>query len=55
LVDWADIDENMTTIDIQIVIEGILATLWGFLVGRKHTDGLPAQTQQFIAAAKLAR
>jgi hypothetical protein len=40
-------------IDIQIEIKGILATLWGFLVGRTHADGLPAQTQQFIAAANL--
>jgi hypothetical protein len=43
---------DVTTIDIQIVIEGILAPLWGFLVGRKHAEGLPAQTERFIAAAK---
>jgi hypothetical protein len=45
---------DVTTIDIQIVIEGILAPLWGVLVGRKHADGLPAQTQRFITAASAS-
>ncbi|MBE9030509.1 SRPBCC family protein [filamentous cyanobacterium LEGE 11480] len=43
---------DATTIDIQIVIEGMFAPIWGVLVGRKHANGLPAQTQRFIAAAR---
>lgn len=43
---------EVTTIDIQITIEGKLSQLWGILVGRKHAGGLPAQTQRFIAAAR---
>ncbi len=43
---------DVTTIDIQIVIEGMLSPVWGVLVGRKHANGLPAQTQRFIAAAR---
>jgi hypothetical protein len=43
---------EVTTIDIQITIQGILAPLWGQLVGRKHAQGLPAQTARFIAAAQ---
>lgn len=46
------LEGDVTTIDIQIVIEGLLAPIWGILVGRKHASGLPAQTQRFIAAAK---
>lgn len=44
--------KDVTTIDIQIVIEGLLSPIWGFLVGQKHANGLPAQTRRFIAAAK---
>jgi hypothetical protein len=43
---------DVTTIDIQIVIEGMLSPLWGLLVGRKHANGLPEQTKRFIAAAR---
>ena len=43
---------DVTTIDIQITIEGFLSPLWGFLVGQKHANGLPAQTTRFIAAAR---
>jgi hypothetical protein len=43
---------DVTTIDIQIVIDGLLSPIWGFLVGRKHAAGLPAQTRRFIAAAR---
>jgi Polyketide cyclase / dehydrase and lipid transport len=46
---------EMTTIEIQIVIEGILSPLWGLLVGRKHANGLAAQTERFIAAAKILK
>jgi hypothetical protein len=41
-----------TTIEIQITIEGILSPLWGLVVGRKHANGLAAQTDRFIAAAR---
>lgn len=46
---------DATTIDIQITIEGGLSQLWGILVGRKHASGLPAQTQNFITAARKLR
>jgi hypothetical protein len=43
---------NVTTIDIQITIQGWLSQLWGLFVGRKHAGGLPIQTQRFIEAAR---
>jgi hypothetical protein len=42
---------EVTTIEVCIEIRGILAPLWGLLVGRKHAQGLPAQTERFIQAA----
>lgn len=44
-----------TRIVVRIRIEGPLAWCWGWLVGRKHAAGLPAQTARFIAAAAAAR
>jgi|LFEF01.1.fsa_nt_gb hypothetical protein len=41
-----------TRIRVDIEIEGPLAPVWGLLVGRKHANGLPAQTQRLLAAAR---
>ncbi len=41
-----------TTIRVDIEIVGPLARLWGMIVGRKHAQGLPAQTARFIAGAR---
>jgi hypothetical protein len=42
-------------ISVKIEITGPLARLWGFLVGRKHAAGIPAQTARILAhAAKRA-
>lgn len=41
-----------TRIVVEIEIEGPLSRLWGWMVGRKHAAGLPAQTERIIARAR---
>jgi len=41
-----------TRIVVEIEIEGPLARVWGWLVGRRHAAGLPAQTERFIVGAR---
>ncbi len=41
-----------TRIQVEIEIEGPLAIPWGWIVGRRHAAGLPAQTERFIAGAR---
>jgi Polyketide cyclase / dehydrase and lipid transport len=40
-----------TIVSVDITIAGPLAQFWGFLVGRKHASGLPAQTERILMAA----
>jgi hypothetical protein len=42
---------SRTVIRVDIEISGPLSALWGRLVGRKHADGLPAQTARILARA----
>ena len=41
-----------TRIRVDIEIRGHFAPLWGWIVGRKHAAGLPAQTARFIEYAR---
>lgn len=41
-----------TTMRVRVEIRGLLAPLWGRLVGRTHVAGLPAQTARIIAQAR---
>jgi hypothetical protein len=41
-----------TTVRVRIEITGLLAALWGRLVGRTHAAGLPAQTARILARAR---
>jgi hypothetical protein len=41
-----------TTVRVRIEITGLLAPLWGRLVGRKHAAGLPSQTDRVVARAR---
>jgi hypothetical protein len=41
-----------TTVRVEIEITGPMAWLWGRTVGRKHAQGLPAQTARILAAAR---
>lgn len=43
---------NQTAIIVDITIFGPLYWLWGRIVGKKHANGLPRQTELFIKAAK---
>lgn len=43
---------EQTTIEVTIQITGPLARVWGWLVGRQHARGLPAQTDRFVAEAR---
>lgn len=40
-----------TTIRVRIEVRGLLAPLWGVLVGRQHAAGLPAQTARVLERA----
>jgi hypothetical protein len=40
-----------TTIRVDILISGPLSRLWGLVVGRKHAEGLPEQTERILMAA----
>jgi hypothetical protein len=42
---------NGTIIRVDIEVSGLLSSVWGRLVGRKHADGLPAQTARILARA----
>ncbi len=42
----------ITTVRVRIEIVGLLAPLWGRLVGRTHASGLPAQTERLLARAR---
>lgn len=42
----------VTTVRVRIEIAGLLAPLWGRLVGRTHAAGLPAQTARILARAR---
>ncbi|BDC48030.1 hypothetical protein F183_A03460 [Bryobacterales bacterium F-183] len=44
-------DGNGTTIDVEIRVRGPLYWLWARVAGAKHAEGLPGQTEKFIAAA----
>lgn len=46
------IEGAKTTVRVTIEIEGPLARLWGWTVGRKHASGLPAQTARILDAAR---
>lgn len=46
-----DLSDN-TRICVDIEIRGPLNRLWGLMVGRKHAEGLPKQTDRFVAAAQ---
>jgi hypothetical protein len=48
-------DPSGTLIEVEIAIRGPLAWLWGVLVGRKHAQGLPAQTERLLAFAGTGR
>jgi hypothetical protein len=41
-----------TTVRVEIEIRGPMAWFWGRTVGRKHAQGLPAQTARILAAAR---
>jgi hypothetical protein len=41
-----------TTVRVRIEITGLLAPLWGRLVGWKHATGLPSQTDRIVARAR---
>lgn len=41
-----------TTVRVEIEITGPMAWFWGRTVGRKHAQGLPAQTARILAAAR---
>ncbi|MCU0854650.1 MAG: SRPBCC family protein [Rhodobacteraceae bacterium] len=43
-----------TTVRVEIQITGPMAWFWGRTVGRKHAQGLPAQTARILAAARRA-
>ena len=45
-------NDNETLITIDIEIKGPTSWLWGKVVGKKHADGLPKQTEMFINASK---
>jgi Polyketide cyclase / dehydrase and lipid transport len=40
-----------TRVIVTIAMVGPLASLWGFVVGRKHASGLPAQTARIMERA----
>lgn len=40
-----------TVVRVDIEISGPLSALWGRLIGRKHAQGLPAQTARILARA----
>jgi hypothetical protein len=42
---------DRTIVRVDITISGPMSRLWGFLVGRKHAQGLPAQTERILMAA----
>jgi hypothetical protein len=42
---------DVTIVRVDIVISGPLSRLWGLMVGRKHAQGLPAQTERILIAA----
>lgn len=44
-----------TTIRVRIEIVGLLAPLWGRVVGRVRAKGLSAQTARFVARARALR
>lgn len=44
--------DGETRIRVRVEIRGLLAPLWGRVVGRKHMAGLPAQTARIIARAR---
>ncbi|MCU0908342.1 MAG: hypothetical protein MUF73_13055 [Rhodobacteraceae bacterium] len=44
-----------TLIRVETEITGLLAPLWGRLVGQRHAAGLPAQTARFIAGAQARK
>ncbi len=46
---------NGTRIDVEISVEGPLSLLWSRLVGRKHSRGIPKQTENLIQAARAAK
>jgi hypothetical protein len=44
--------KNGTKIRVLITIEGPLKAFWWFAAGRKHANGLPAQTEGIIQRAR---
>jgi len=44
--------DQMTEIRVTIEIFGLLTPLWSRIVGRRHSQGLAAQTKRFIARAR---
>jgi hypothetical protein len=44
--------EAGTLIRVTIAMAGPLGRLWWYVVGRKHAQGLPAQTERFIRQAR---
>lgn len=40
------------TVRVEIEVRGPMAWFWGRTVGRKHAQGLPAQTARILAAAR---
>lgn len=47
-----DAEHGGTRIEVRVEIRGLLARLWGRIVGQKHVAGLPAQTARIVARAR---
>lgn len=45
-------NKEMTEICVTIEIFGLLTPLWSRVVGRKHAQGLAAQTKRFVSRAR---
>jgi hypothetical protein len=45
-------DGQGTRIIVEIRITGLLASFWGWIVGRKHASGLPQQTERLLHHAR---
>ena len=45
-------NNEMTESRVTIEIFGLLTPLWSTVVGRKHAQGLVAQTKRFVARAR---
>jgi hypothetical protein len=41
--------DDGTRLKVDIEITGPLSRFWGFMAGRKHAAGLPAQTARILA------